>query len=108
MAGLGETCTHVAAILFYVEAVVRIQGSKTCTQSRYAWIIPSYVKSIDYQPIKKIDFTSAAGKKRKVDEMLNDNCEEPREQLPQEELESFKYCTPSTDEELNELFNNIQ
>ena len=70
MAGLGETCTHVAATLFYVEAVVRIQGSKTCTQSQCTWIIPSYVKPIDYQPIKKIDFTSAAGKKRKIDEML--------------------------------------
>ena len=43
--------------------------------------------------------------------MLEDDCEEPREQLLQEELvsdESFEYCTPSTDEELNELFNNIQ
>ena len=68
------------------------------------------MKSIDYQPIKKIDFASAAGKKRKIVEMLEDNCEEPQEQLPQEELvsdESFKYCTLSTDEELNELFNNI-
>ena len=110
MAGLGEICTHITATLFYVEAVVRIQGSKTCTQSQCACIIPSYMKSIDYQPIKKIDFTSAAGKKWKIDEMLEDNCGEPQEQLPQEELvsdESFKYCTPSADEELNELFNNI-
>ena len=32
MAGLGEVCTHVAAILFYLEAISRIQGKKTCTQ----------------------------------------------------------------------------
>jgi len=25
------------------------------------WIIPSYTKSIDYVPIRKIDFTSASG-----------------------------------------------
>ena len=63
MAGLGETCTYIAAVLFYVEAIVRIQGTRTCTQSQCAWAIPSYVKSIDYQPIKNIDFTSAYGKK---------------------------------------------
>ena len=26
MAGLGEMCIHIAAVLFYLEAVVRIQG----------------------------------------------------------------------------------
>jgi len=61
--GLGETCTHVMAMLLYLEAVLRIQGARTCTQSQCAWVIPSYVKSIDYQPIKNIDFLSADGKK---------------------------------------------
>lgn len=32
MAGLGEACSHIAAILFYLEALVRMQGTKTCTQ----------------------------------------------------------------------------
>ena len=70
MAGLDETCTHIAAVLFYIEAVVRIQGARISIQSQCAWAIPSYVKSIDYQPIKKIDFMSACGKKRKLDEMI--------------------------------------
>ena len=52
IAGLGETCTHVAAMLFYLETVVRMKGTRTCTQSQCAWVIPSYVKSVDYQPIK--------------------------------------------------------
>ena len=65
-----QTCTHITAVLFYIEAVVRIQGTRTCTQSQCAWAIPSYVKSIDYQPIMNIDFTSAYGKKRKLDEMI--------------------------------------
>jgi len=57
-----------------------------------------------------MDLTSAAGKKQKIDEMLVENCEEFQKQPPQEELvsdESFKYCTPSTDEELNELFEAL-
>ena len=73
MAGLGETCTHIAGVLFYLEAVVRIQGTMTCTESQCEWVIPAYVKSIDYQPIKNIDFTSASGKKRKLDEMIEES-----------------------------------
>ena len=64
MAGLGETCTHIAAALFHVEAVVRMQGTRTCTQSQCAWVIPAYTKSIDYAPIRKIDFASTSGKKK--------------------------------------------
>jgi len=30
MTGLGETCTHIAAVVFYVEAIVRMQGLKMC------------------------------------------------------------------------------
>ena len=51
MAGLRETCTHIAAVLFYLEVVVRIQGTTTCTESQCEWVIPAYVKFIDYQPI---------------------------------------------------------
>ena len=47
MVGLGETCTHIAAVLFYLEAVVRILGTTTCTESQCEWFIPAYVKSID-------------------------------------------------------------
>ena len=72
MAGLGEVCSHVAAILFYVEAVSRIQGTETCTQRKCEWILPSYLKKIEYLPIAEIDFTSAKGKKRKLDEAIND------------------------------------
>ena len=31
MAGLGETCTHIATVLFYLEAIVRIQGTRPIT-----------------------------------------------------------------------------
>ena len=72
MAGLGETCTHIAAILFYLEATARIQGTTTtCTQQACQWIVPAYFKKIEYLPIKNIDFTSAWGKKRKLDEIID-------------------------------------
>ena len=73
MAGLGEVCSHIASILFYLEAVVKIQGiSPTCTQEKCQWIIPSFLKNAEYLPIKDLDFTSAKGKKRKLDEAIDE------------------------------------
>ena len=34
MAGLGETCTHVAALLFLIEDTVKLRDSKTVTQEK--------------------------------------------------------------------------
>ena len=69
MAGLGETCTHIAAVLFYLEAVHKFEEAKTCTQGLCKWSVPT-LKKISYLPIKDIDFTSAKGKKRKLDQAL--------------------------------------
>ena len=33
MAGLGEACSHVAAVLFHIEATVRLHGSATICPS---------------------------------------------------------------------------
>ena len=65
MAGLGETYTHVAAILFFLETLYRITRIKTPTEGPCNWIMPTFLKSTEYQPIKNIDFTSPKGKKRK-------------------------------------------
>jgi len=59
MTGLGEVCARIAAVLFYLEAIARIQGNQMCTQNECEWPIPSYYKSIEYKPVKEIDFTSA-------------------------------------------------
>lgn len=75
MAGLGETCTHIAAILFYLEAVSRAQGVITPTQNQCSWVVPSYLKSAEYLPVKNIDFTSAKGKKRKLDQVTEKDAE---------------------------------
>jgi hypothetical protein len=71
MAGLGETCTHIAAVLFYLEAMARLQGKQTCTQNKCEWIIPSYLRNVEYLPVKDIDFTSARKRKRNLDEAIN-------------------------------------
>ena len=53
MAGLGETCTHIAAVIFYLEAVARLQGKQTSTERKCEWIIPSYLKNVEYLYLSK-------------------------------------------------------
>ena len=63
MAGLGECCSHVASLLWAIEAGVRIRDSMTVTQKKAYWVMPSSVKDVPYVPIKSIDFI---GRKRSV------------------------------------------
>ena len=51
MAGLGKVCSHVGAILFYVEAVRR---AKSCTDVPCPWNMPSQVDTIPYAKIVDI------------------------------------------------------
>ena len=41
MAGLEEVCTHIAAILFYLEAACTFEEVKTCTQGLCMWNVPT-------------------------------------------------------------------
>ena len=94
MAGLGEVCTHVAAVLFYLEALHRIEEVQTCTQQQCGWIVPSASTTAQYLEVKDIDFSSARGKKRKLDEMLEGSEDNS-------EVAVSKSGTPPTDTEMN-------
>ena len=52
MAGLGECCSHVASILFYLEVLTRLNEKLACTQVKCSWILPSTVKNVDYLRVK--------------------------------------------------------
>ena len=41
MAGLAETCSHVAAILYWLETAVRLREETTCTSKPNSWLPPS-------------------------------------------------------------------
>ena len=58
MAGLGESCSHVGALLFYVEAAVRIRESKTVTGEKALsqekkWYCPDCRKLLKFQRKRK-------------------------------------------------------
>ena len=103
MAGLGETCTHISAVLFYLEALHRLKGTETCTQQRCEWIMPKFQRDMDYLLIEDIDFTSAKHKKRKLDEAIDSN------NLPVISSSSTQdpVCEVSTEEEKEAFYREL-
>ena len=63
MAGLGETCSHVASLLWVVAVGVEKRDSLTVTQKSAYWVMPPAILSVSYAPVKDIDFI---GKKKKA------------------------------------------
>ena len=110
MAGLGDTCTHIASVLFYLEATARLHGtSKTCTQEACQWIIPSYLKEVGYLPIKDINFSSAWGKKWTLDDYIKalDAEKNAENDLASGSEKSKQIGTKSTESELALLFQKL-
>jgi len=110
MAGFDETCTeytHIAAVLFYLEAVAHLQGTKAVAESECSWFIPSYLKSAQYLPIKNIDFTSARGLKRKLDGAI-DNPESSVLSKEESAIHTAVSQVESTSEELDLFFQGHQ
>lgn len=71
MAGLAESCTHVGALLFKIEAAVRIQGTKTVTDVPAYWMMPSNVDKVRAEVAHKIDFTSGAAQRKELDRRIS-------------------------------------
>ena len=61
MAGLGETCSHVASLLWANEAGVRDRDSMTLTQKKAYWVLPHSMKDVPYAPLCQIKFAGKAG-----------------------------------------------
>ena len=70
MVGLGGACTHIATLLFAVDATVKIRDSKTVTQEPAYWLQPATHRHIRYREVGEIDFTSAMTKKKQLDEAI--------------------------------------
>lgn len=71
MAGIGEACSHIAAVLFFFQIAAQHKDGQSCTEKENRWL-PCYRKSATQGPIVHLDFSSA--KKRK--QILDDPCKE--------------------------------
>ncbi|XP_041376642.1 uncharacterized protein LOC121389093 [Gigantopelta aegis] len=103
MAGLGEACTHIAALLFSIEATVRIRNSATVTERPAYWMLPAAIKNVPYSQLTDINFTSAKGLKRKLDDNIDQIYETPQ-------ASTSAVCSkllPPSPHELDTLFKEL-
>ncbi|KAK2139206.1 hypothetical protein LSH36_1942g00006 [Paralvinella palmiformis] len=69
-AGPGETCLHVASVLFYIEAAVHLTEVSTVTQTSAYWIHPSSGLGVEYAMQSDMNFTSARLMKNRLDNRI--------------------------------------
>ena len=58
MAGLGETCSHIASFLYWLETAVRIRSSTTCTSVPNSWLppsLPAACKEVPYVTLEELE-----------------------------------------------------
>ena len=90
MAGLGESCTHIAAILFWTKIKVKFISSQTVTDRKCYWLAPKDVEKIVPQSAYKIDFISAKTKKRQADQSFQNA---PLNHSQSKKVTKVKECT---------------
>ena len=103
MAGLGESCSHVGALLFFIEAAVKIRDSRTVTEQKAYWMLPSACKEIPYAEISNIDFTSPNTLKKKFDETL----EHASETTPRTHLKRETTVVHPTEEKIKSFYHAL-
>ena len=59
MAGLGETCSHVGALLWAIESGVKKRDEMTVTDKSAYWVLPPAVKKIPYAPVTDIKISQS-------------------------------------------------
>ena len=58
MAGLGETCSYAASLMWAIEADVRTRESLTVTDKKSYWVMPPEVKKVQPAPISHIQWSN--------------------------------------------------
>jgi hypothetical protein len=71
-AGQGESCSHVAALLFALEATVQFRKNIACTSLPCAWKMPVFLDRVSYYEGKDIDFTAPSTKRKQQCQALCD------------------------------------
>ena len=63
MAGIGEVCSHTAAVLFLLEANTQAKQNLSCTSVPCSWLPPSF-RTVEFLPVSKIDFRTPQLKRK--------------------------------------------
>ena len=70
MAGLGEACSHISALLFSTEANTQTRKNTSCTSTSCTWLVP-ILKKVEYAPICDIDFTTPQKRRKTIEGNLS-------------------------------------
>ena len=97
-AGLAESCSHIASVLFYLEAWTKLNGKLSCTQVKCSWILPTYVDHVDYARVQDINFSSAKKMKADLDAKLSNIPEALSPDPPPKRGAARKIAAPTKDE----------
>ena len=91
MTGQGECYTHIASVLFYIEAWNRVKEMLSCTQVKCSWLMPKAVKDA---PVSDIDFRSAKKLRQNLDQTtVSTVLQQARELQEEGGDESFNSCS---------------
>lgn len=71
MAGVAESCTHVGALLFMVDACVRLKEKATVTDEPAYWKLPSSINKVLPEVGQRINFISAAATRRSLNRRID-------------------------------------
>ena len=66
MAGLGETCSHIGALLYWTEYQVQRHTAVSSTSKPNEWLQPRTIKQVPFLRLEDIDFTSAECSMKKL------------------------------------------
>ena len=96
MAGLAEACTHIAALLFWVEMVIKIHNSETDSGT-----------FLQPEMLFNIDFTSPQFKKKSIEKHINSSSTVPKDGLNSPPLKRKSPITKATSSEMDIFFENL-
>ena len=113
-AGLAESCSHIASVLFYLEAWTKINGKLACTQVKCSWLLPAYVDHVEYSMARDINFTSTKKMKTDLDSKISNlqpgvsNCDplETYSPIPGY-ASSGKKISPPTEAEMDAFYAEL-
>ena len=107
MAGLAEVCTHVAALLFWVEISVKIRESSTVTDKPAYWVAPSNPTKIIPKQVKDIDFRAPKQKKKELEESIHDLSENRETEAPANKIKKTEAITKPSKDELENFYATL-
>eukprot|EP00794_Sanderia_malayensis_P004485 gene4485-5080_t len=107
MAGLGECCSHVASILFYLEVTGRVKDQLSCTQVKCNWIVPKFSKDIEYLPIADINFAPSKKLKDEMDKKVANINQNQQSQIKMQNSTRSKRIEEPTKEDLSAYYTSL-